>query len=77
VVKSGFVVAMVLLPTAVAGTGAAEVAIVVPPAARTWLAVDLPIEQRVEQLLARMTLDEEVRLMYGVAAPPSSGPAGG
>jgi beta-glucosidase len=75
-VKSGFVVAMVLLPTAVAGTGAAEVAIVVPAAARTWLAVDLPIEQRVEQLLARMSLDEEVRLMYGVAAPPSSGPAG-
>ena len=75
-VKSGLVVAMALLPTAVAGTGAAEVGVVVPPAARTWLAVDLPIEQRVQQLLARMTLDEEVRLMYGVAAPPSSGPAG-
>jgi beta-glucosidase len=43
---------------------------------RPWLDTGRPLDQRVELLLAELTLDERVRLMYGVAAPASSGPAG-
>jgi beta-glucosidase len=76
VVKSGLVVAMALLPTAVPGTGSVEAGVAVPMSARSWLAVGQTLDQRVEELLSALTLDEEVRLMYGVAAPPSSAPAG-
>jgi beta-glucosidase len=76
VVQAGLVVAAVLLPTSVPTAGSAEVAAAVPLSARTWLATDQPLEVRIRQLLSAMTLDEEVRLMYGVAAPPTSGPAG-
>lgn len=36
---------------------------------RPWLAASQTLDQRVEQLLDRMTLDEEVRLLYGVQPP--------
>ncbi|MDQ6697322.1 MAG: glycoside hydrolase family 3 C-terminal domain-containing protein [Actinomycetota bacterium] len=45
-------------------------------AARPWLDARQPIEQRVLELLAALTLDEKVHLMYGVA-PPASSPAAG
>jgi beta-glucosidase len=76
IVQAGLVVAAVLLPTSVPTAGSAEVGVAVPLSARTWLATDTPLEVRVQQLLSAMTLEEEVRLMYGVAAPSSSGPAG-
>ena len=44
--------------------------------ARPWLDVRKPIEQRVAELLWSLTLDEKVRLMFGVQ-PPSSSPAAG
>jgi beta-glucosidase len=74
--QSGLVIAVVLVPTAVAGAGSAGAGVAVPPSARSWLTVDRPLEQRVEALLAAMTLDEQVQLMYGVAAPQPAGPAG-
>jgi beta-glucosidase len=74
VVKTALVLAVALLPTAAVRAGAAEA--VVPTSERAWLAADQTLEQRVETLLAAMTLDEEARLTYGVAAPPTSGPAG-
>jgi beta-glucosidase len=72
-VQSVLVAATVVLPTAgpAGGTGP-----VVPPAARTWLDTAQPDADRIEQLLAALTLDEKARLMYGVAAPATSGPAG-
>ncbi len=65
-----------VVPTVVSDARSAEAGPVVPLAQRHWLAADQPVEQRVGQLLAALTLEEKARLMYGVAAPPSSGPAG-
>jgi beta-glucosidase len=41
-----------------------------------WLDRTEPLEQRVSQLLAQLTLDEKGRLLYGVAPPASSGAVG-
>lgn len=43
---------------------------------RPWLDVHQPLAQRVAELLAALTLDEKVHLMYGVRPPPSSSAAG-
>jgi beta-glucosidase len=43
---------------------------------RPWLNRTEPLEQRVSQLLAKLTLDEKGRLLYGVAPPASSGAVG-
>jgi beta-glucosidase len=72
-VQAGLVLSMVVLPTAVPAVGAGPV---VPVSERTWLDTTRPDEERIEQLLAALTLDEKARLMYGVAAPATSGPAG-
>ncbi len=60
-----------LLAVAVAGPAAAPPAPRQAPATiqRPWLAADQPIETRVAKLLVRMTLDEKIHLMYGVARP--------
>lgn len=78
VLKAGLVVALALLPTAMPGTGsgAGGTGGVVPVPARPWLAAGRPLDERVEQLLAAMTLDEQARLTYGVAPGPASGAAG-
>jgi beta-glucosidase len=47
-----------------------------PPVDRPWLDTAQPIEQRVGQLLAALTLDEKIGLLYGVA-PPASSPGAG
>lgn len=38
-------------------------------ASRPWLNARQPVGRRVDELLSRMTLDEKVQLMYGVARP--------
>lgn len=43
---------------------------------RPWLDESKPIEQRVSELLAALTLDEKIRLMYGVRPPATSAAAG-
>jgi len=43
---------------------------------RPWLNTSKPLEQRVSQLLGRLTLQEKATLMYGVAPPDSSGAVG-
>src|SRR5690349_5806178 len=76
VLIAGLVLVTALVPTAGPQAGTARRDVVLTVAARPWLAVNQPVDQRIEQLLAAMTLDEQARLTYGVAAPASSGAAG-
>lgn len=46
------------------------------PQPRPWLNTAEPLEQRVSQLLAALTLKEKTSLMYGVKPPASSKPVG-
>ncbi len=43
---------------------------------RPWLATGEPLEQRVGQLLAALTLEEKAKMLYGIAPPASSHAAG-
>jgi beta-glucosidase len=63
--------ACVLVPLAARSTASSQGA-----GSRPWLNRSEPIEQRVNQLLAQLTLDEKATLLYGVAPPASSGAVG-
>lgn len=60
------VTSLLLATTVVTGSAA-------PAAAETpdcpWVDSDAPVEQRVQQLLSRMTLDEKLDMVHGAAAP--------
>ncbi len=57
-----------------------SLALAVPPAAhaspRPWLDAGQPVEQRVAELLAQMTLDEEATILEGISAPSGVHSAG-
>jgi beta-glucosidase len=74
--RRGFITAGALAATTVAlsgGRAAAASAAAPPPAQgdRPWLDASKPIAQRVDELLAEMTLPEKASELTGIAPPPS------
>jgi beta-glucosidase len=71
--RRGFIAAGALTATtAVLGGGRAAAAPARAPGDRPWLDASRPVAERVDELLAAMTLEEKASELTGIAPPPTA-----